>query len=166
VLPVAGSFCGDDAALVEVCAGGAQVLTGEPMVATHLENSDDEAALTEVFSEATILSGWLRVLAIGLLLVLVIGALMAMLVYETRRRAVVSLAVAAAGAALLAPTDFLAVNELHNSLEIVRALYSTAIDIDPRTGHATMAGISWLAFGPLGAIMAVEAVAIRQARLD
>jgi hypothetical protein len=166
VLPVAGSLCGDEEALVEVCAGGAQVLTGDPIVEAHRESAYDEAVMTEVFSRAAVLPGRLTALAVGLLLILVVGALMAMLVFDMRRRAVVSLAFAAAGATLLVVTDLLALNELHKSLELVRALYSGAIDVDPRTGHATMAVISWLTLIPLGAVLAVEAVAIRQARLD
>jgi hypothetical protein len=164
VLPVAGSFCGDEEALVDVCVGGVQALTGDPIVEAHLESADDEAALAEVFSEAAVLPDWLTVLAVGLLLTLVVGALMAMLVFDMRRRAVISLTMAVAGAVLLALTDFLALNELHKSLELVRATFSGAIDVDPMTGHAAMAGISWLALSPLGAIMAVEVMAIRQAR--
>jgi hypothetical protein len=162
-LPVAGSFCGDEEALVEVCVSGAQLLTGDPVVATHGSDPDMEPVVTAVFADAARLPGWLTALAVGFLVVLLVGAVLALAVYDMRRRAIASLAAAAVGVVLLAFTASLALNELHASLELVRAVYSGTIDADPRTGHATMAAVAWVALIPLGAVIVVEAVAVRRA---
>jgi hypothetical protein len=148
--PAAGSSCGEDEALIQVCLNGVELLTGEPSLETH--GFADESGPEDVLGETIVLPSWLTVLAVGVLLCSVSG-IATILIIDQRLHAVLNLTAALAGLVFIGATGLLAYSELFKTLEFVRASFSTVVDAGAAdAGQVAYGSGFWSALGLLGAV--------------